>query len=194
MKKRWEYFVFTALTPIILTGLTAILLLNYWYAPSLLDPQVGPAYTVVAKEIPDKPSIIKGKPKRLVVPSADIDIKVAEGYFYASTNSWTLSEDKAHWANLTVIPNNNSGNTFIYGHNLPQVFSKLSEIKKGDKAYVYTKNDHVFTYEYKKKNTTSPNDLSLFEYEGDPMLTLQTCSGLWYQNRDLLWFELVEVN
>jgi hypothetical protein len=35
-----------------------------------------------------------------------------------------------------------------------------------------------------------PTDATLFEYKGKPILTIQTCSGVWYQNRQLFTFDL----
>ena len=94
---------------------------------------------------------------------------------------------------MTAPSNNQSGNTFIYGHNRPAVFAKLSKLQIGETVKVYTDNNHTFTYKFRSAYETSPNDASLFEYDGAPILTLQTCSGLWDQNRYLMTFDLVGV-
>lgn len=135
--------------------------------------------------------IIQGKPTRIVIPSIGVDLQVADGIYNSKTKAWTLSNDKAHYALITPEPNNQSGNTFIYGHNRKQVFSMLSEIKQGEVVVIHTDNGHTFFYAFRESRETNPNDDSLFTYKGPPILTLQTCSGLWYQNRFLLTFNLV---
>lgn len=136
---------------------------------------------------------ISGKPTRLVIPSLKIDITVADGIYNASSQTWTLSKDKAHYALMTPEPNNQEGNTFIYGHNRREVFANLAKLKIGETATVYTDNGHQFTYKFRSAYETNPTDSSLFDYQGPPILTLQTCSGVWYQNRYLMTFDLVEV-
>lgn len=136
---------------------------------------------------------ISGKPVRLVIPSLGIDLTVADGIYNPSDQSWTLSKDKAHYALMTPQANNQEGNTFIYGHNRKEVFAKLATLNIGETVTVHTDNGHQFTYKYRSAHETNPYDDSLFNYQGPPILTLQTCSGLWYQNRYLMTFDLVEV-
>lgn len=134
-----------------------------------------------------------GKPVRLVIPSVSIDLTVADGLYDQKTGAWTLSKDKAHYATITPFANNIEGNTFIYGHNRRSVFAPLLKMKTGDKALVYTDNNKVFTYTLRDFKDVDPTDASLFTYQGKPILTLQTCSGTWYENRRLFTFDFVSV-
>lgn len=134
-----------------------------------------------------------GKPVRISIPSVKIDLSVADGVYNQKTGAWTLSTDKAHYATITPFANNIKGNTFIYGHNRRSVFAPLLQIKVGDKAYVHTNNNKLFTYVFRESNDVDPSDVSLFAYQGDPILTLQTCSGTWYQDRRLFTFDFVGV-
>lgn len=137
--------------------------------------------------------LIMGEPNRIVIKSLGIDLPVASGQYYADSKTWELSGDKAHFASLSVASNNKTGNTLIYGHNNKQVFYSLNQIRPGAEVSVFTTNGKVFKYKFTTAAETSPNDSSVFNYKGPAMLTLQTCSGLWYQNRQLFAFELVEV-
>ncbi len=140
-----------------------------------------------------KPAIvIAGMPTRIYIPSLDIDLPVIKGYYDASNLSWTLSNDSAQYATSTPQPNNVGGNTFIYAHNLPKLFDDLHKIKSGDIVIVQTDN-HKFYYKFRNAYETTPYDTSLLSYKGAPILTLQTCSGLWYQNRQLFTFDFVRV-
>jgi len=147
---------------------------------------------VEVKPVATPASKISGKPVRIYIPSLDIDIPVIDGFYNAKSQTWTLTNDKAQYATITPEANNEAGNTFIYGHNRREVFSKLARIKPGEQAVIYTDNGHRFTYNFRTSVETDPYDDSLFHYQGAPILTLQTCSGIWYQNRQLFTFDLVE--
>lgn len=133
-------------------------------------------------------------PTRLQVQSVGIDIPVAKGYYNSNTQKWTLSLNKAHFAMMTKLPNTQTGNTYIYGHNRKGVFSSLPRIKQGAEAVVVTENNQTFRYRLTRSITTKPEDDSMLFYKGPPVLTLQTCTGAFYQNRTLYVFELVGVD
>ncbi len=144
-----------------------------------------------ASALPAQASYFSGEPTRIRIPSLNIDLSVVDGYYNKTTKAWTLTKDKVQYATITPQPNNKSGNTFMYGHNRPGVFNTLNKIKVGDEAIVTTANGHTFTYKFRTAYETNPNDDSLFQYQGAPILTVQTCSGVWYQNRQLFTFDLV---
>jgi len=154
--------------------------------PTVHIPAVAPA--------PEpKPSLITGKPVHLVIPSLGIDLAVADGAYNAKDGTWTLSKDKAHYALPTQQPNNESGNTLIYGHYRKGVFSSLHKLAPGAQVTVETDNGYRFTYTFQKSETVSPADTSVFTYTGAPRLTIQTCTGAFMQNRQLFYFGLTDV-
>lgn len=138
--------------------------------------------------------LIKGTPTHISIPSVGIDLEVIPGYYNSSDQSWTLSLDKAQWGTMTAQANNKEGDTYIYGHYRLHVFYTLPHVQPGDEAVVMTDNGHKFTYQFVSSVTTTPTDTSLFSYKGKPILVLQTCTGLWYQYRQLFTFHLVEVD
>ncbi len=140
-----------------------------------------------------KPEIIKGKPSRFIAEKAKINIELADGVYDTSNHSWTLAGDKAQYALITPEANNSVGNTFIYGHNNPKVFYNLTKLEIGDKVEVVTQNKKVFGYTLKDIKEVEPTDVSLFEYRGPAILTVQTCSGSWYEKRKLFTFEFNQV-
>lgn len=163
--------------------------INYWRNRHVQTVSAAHAFDTHS-DAPAPVQRIAGHPVTLQIPALNIDLAVANGYYNATSKSWTLSSDKAHYATITPEPNNQEGNTFIYGHNRRQVFASLSKIKPGDEVVLKTDNNHTFTYKFVSSYETNPNDDSLFNYRGAPILTLQTCSGLWYQNRQLFRFDL----
>ena len=147
---------------------------------------VGPAPIIQPQTL--KPQTISGYPVRLIVPSLRMDLRVADGVYNPKNGSWTLSRDKAHFAVMTAVPNNEAGNTLIYGHYRPEVFARLKSIKPGEKAIIQTDNGYRFIYTFRESNKVAPTDTSILVYNGPPQLTLQTCTGIWMQNRHLFTF------
>lgn len=152
-------------------------------------PLTVPFSSVVqAAPVDESNQIISGRPQRIQIASVGIDLIVAEGYFNEKEKTWTLSKDKAHYAVNTPLANNREGNTFIYGHNRKDVFRKLSGVKAGDEAVITTDNGHTFIYRFKAAYETNPNDATVFHYQGPSILTVQTCSGMRFENRQLFTF------
>jgi LPXTG-site transpeptidase (sortase) family protein len=149
--------------------------------------------TITTPTVIEKPQAITGKPTRLVIPSLKLDLSVLEGVYDTKSGRWTLSNDKVHYALMTMQPNDQQGNTLIYGHYRPGVFATLKSIKPGAEVHVMTDNGHTFIYKYKEAKTIDPTDTSILSYEGTPMLTLQTCTGAFMQNRQLFSFDFVTV-
>src|SRR5260221_12627952 len=138
-------------------------------------------------------ALIEGRPIKIKIPIAQIDIKVADGDFNKTSKSWTLSSDKALFATTTNLPNNKNGNTLIYGHNTNAVFYGTYKLATGDEAFLETDNGHTFIYKLTNTEIVKPTNLSVFNYVGKPRLTLQTCSGIFSENRKLFYFDLVKV-
>lgn len=152
-------------------------------------------FSVVANATPTvttQQPLVSGEPVRIQIPALQIDLPVIDGYYNKNSKTWTLTKDKVQYAAITPQPNNQEGNTFMYGHNRPGVFNTLNKIKPGDEVSITTANGHTLTYIFRTSYETSPTDVSLFEYKGAPILTIQTCSGLWYQNRQLFTFDLTK--
>ncbi|HSX34317.1 MAG TPA: sortase [Candidatus Saccharimonadales bacterium] len=151
-----------------------------------------PKTTAAPASTPTKP-VISGHPVSISIPSVNVTVPVVDGQFDAKTKEWTLGLHTAHWGVMTPQPNDTSGNTYIYGHYRPEVFAYLHNIKPGAQAIVTTDNGYTFTYTFESSVTVDPNDTSLFSYQGPSILTVQTCSGSWFQNRTLYKFTFTSV-
>lgn len=133
-------------------------------------------------------------PVSLTIPDADIEISVLPGYYNERSKQWTLTNNNAHFAMMSKMPNGISGNTFIYGHNRSSVFSRLANVTSGSKVYITTESGQTYIYEYRERYSTDPNDQTVLYFDGPARLTLQTCSGAFFQNRTLYIFDLVGKN
>ena len=138
----------------------------------------------------DVTPIVKGIPRHVSIPSLGVDTAVEDGYYNAKTGQWTISEESAFFATPTDEANSKAGNTFIYGHNSKKIFGKLLQIKPGAQAIIATDSGAQFIYTFASTVAVKPTDAQVLDYSGTPRLTLQTCSGLWNQNRQIFYFNL----
>jgi LPXTG-site transpeptidase (sortase) family protein len=134
---------------------------------------------------------ISGQPASISIPSLNMNIPIIPGYYNTKTKQWTLSLSDVQYATITPPPNNASGQTYFYGHYRSAVFARLHLIQIGALTSVTTTNGHVFTYKLQKVEVINPSDSSFLNYQGPPILTVQTCTGALFQNRQLFIFSLV---
>lgn len=159
-------------------------------APGQTTAAVAPVET---KPEPVAPKTISGHPIRVEAPTVGVDMPVVDGFYDAVANEWTLYDDKAQFGAMTSEPNDNSGQTFIYGHATQRVFGKLLNMKAGEETYVYSSNGYKFTYKLKETQTVTPTNTGILNYNGGPRLLLQTCVGTFSESRKFLIFDFVKV-
>lgn len=148
----------------------------------------------VAAVAPSAPAqkVVVGKPARIVVPSAAVDLPVVPQEPDPQTGVWPVSSEAANYAVNSVPANNHNGRTFIYAHATSNLFGPLLDLKAGDTALVYTANHHIFTYRFTYGQDVTPQTTSIFKNIGDAKgLVLMTCDGSYSQYRRLLYFDLV---
>lgn len=154
--------------------------------------------TIVHKApVPLPPKVIAGKPIRITIASAGIDLPVDEGTYNSADGSWTLSDTHAQFATMTQPANDHAGTTFIYGHGTDAVFGKIgiTPPPTGTVAQIYTDNGHVFFYTLQTVTDYSPADTSILENTstGSPRLIIQTCTGAFSEWRTMFTFAFQKV-
>lgn len=155
------------------------------YAATLLSKQSKPSLNF---------SVYQGdNPDRIIITSVGINVQIVPAAFDYSKKIWPVSQNAAQFVTLSALPNNQSGNTFIYAHNSGSLFGPTKNIKTGDLAYLQTQNGYVFEYVYQNDELVVPTDISVLKFSGDPSLTVLTCAGSWDNQRRLLHFKLVRV-
>lgn len=143
----------------------------------------------VAAKPPMQPNVVSGTPTELRITSLNMDLQIINGYYNVHNGQWTLTLDKVQYAVPSVLPNNYSGNTLLYGHYRPEVFARLHLIQSGAEADVLTSNGLTFKYTFQTSQAFDPTDTSIFLYQGPPRLTIQTCSGSLFQHRQMYYFK-----
>jgi hypothetical protein len=124
-------------------------------------------------------------------PDLDMSNSIIPGYYDKATGAWTLTDDDAQFATISSKPNNISGNTFIYGHYRPNVFAYLHLITPGTIATITTNNGYQFSYKFVDSYAVQPTDTEVLSTSISPVLTIQTCSGTFMQNRSMYVFSYV---
>lgn len=155
----------------------------------------SPAPQVVQKPTAPQIVVISGVPDRITIPSESVDLPVIPGTYDPSTDSWTLSGYKAQFATASAPANNVGGETFIYGHNNDYVFGALRHVTPtvGAEAMVYTANGRVFAYTFQKTWSVGPYDVGTLDYQGPPVLLIQTCTGSLNELRTMYLFTFEKV-
>jgi len=192
LKKARNFSVLLMLQVAVLLGVGY----GYFWSPPRQQPlRVLPASTLAAQTPtePPKQKNISGKPVHIQIPKLGIELQILDGVYNQQDNSWTLSDRLPHFALPSVPANNQAGSTLIYGHNNKYVFGSLNKLSVGDIAYVQTDNGHIFSYVYQTVQKVGPTDTSILAYQGPPILTLQTCTGLWNEWRQMFYFKLQTV-
>jgi LPXTG-site transpeptidase (sortase) family protein len=135
--------------------------------------------------------VISGKPVRVLIPSAGIDLPIVDGTYDSDKKLWSVSYVAANYATNTPLINNSKDRTIIYGHALKNIFGNLQNVKEGDKAYIYTDNGHIFGYTYASTQIVLPNNTDVFnQLTGPAGVYLMTCDGLWSSERRIVLFNL----
>jgi len=178
-----------------------------WYAIQPLS-LFGPVRTVSITKTAQLPhvvavpsfKVVSGLPVRIVLPDSSwlgvtVDLPVDEGYYDSTSNSWTLSGYRAQFMMISSLANNYAGETYIYGHNNDYVFGALRHVtpSPGAPALVYTSNGHIFEYGFVSASNFAPTNTSVLDYNGPPILVIQTCTGSFNEVRTLYKYNFVKV-
>ncbi len=185
------------------SGLTAVYLVTLlfaWYVSSPshqlfnnYKPAIAASYAPAVSPTLAPVKITSGRPIRIRLPSLGIDLPIDDGFFNDKTGEWTLSGYHAQFAVLSKLANDHDGNTFVYGHYNKYVFYNLKNVKPGAEVAIYTDNQYVFYYTFESAQNVKPSDTSELTYQGPPILTVQTCSGNWFEWRRMYTFKFEKV-
>lgn len=173
----------------VFVGLPAWLLISMQPTPQVRANVLPPRPVAVVQ----KQELLAGQPASVSLPRLGIELQVIDGQYDKSSDSWTLSEDKAQFATVTTPPNNETGNTFIYGHNTDAVFAPLTKLQPGDEAIIRTTNGLVFIYTFNSAKLVKPDATSTLASTPAPTLTLMTCEGIFSEARRVAVFDFEKV-
>jgi hypothetical protein len=184
------------------SSVSGLYILTLLFALLAFRPYLEPASNVIKVSsytpsslmlLNNKQNLVYGQPGRIIIPASNIDIPVNPGYYDSLDSSWTLSGYDAQFATISAVANNVAGDTFIYGHNNDFVFGSLrhNTPTPGSEALIYTTNNHILVYDFKNAYSLSPDNTSVLNYTGPPILTIQTCTGSLNEWRTMYQYDYV---
>lgn len=129
-------------------------------------------------------------PNRIVMSTVHIDLPVVSVPFENGT--WKVNSGVANYADGTSRISEKSGNVGIFAHDLENGFSRIKDLKTGDKVVVYAQG-YTATYEVTDGHTTTPADVETLFPTTQPVLTLITCEGFLSEQRYVIKAKLISV-
>lgn len=150
-------------------------------------------YLPAKRTSPPPKDIVSGTPIKLLIPAIGFDKEIVPGIYEEEAKNWQVLPRDIHFAETSRFANNHSGNTLIYAHNNRYAFGPLKQLQTDDKAQVITDNGYRFIYRLLQTTDHVPSDISIFSYDGAPLLTLMTCSGAFNEIRTFYTFEFEAV-
>ncbi|MGB4800641.1 MAG: sortase [Candidatus Saccharimonadales bacterium] len=156
-------------------------------------PSIPVAVAQASSDTSDEPAL-SGRPVHLSIPALGKQWDVLEGSYSTGSRTWTLNSTHVFWANLSEKLNTTQGTTLLYAHAQEQLFGDLPKLSLGDEVIVRTDNGYDFRYRLVGGETVMPDQSAVaFKKNGAPRLLLQTCTGAWWQKRQLFAFDILEV-
>lgn len=122
---------------------------------------------------------IVNDPVRILIPKADIDLKVVDAKIV--NGYWELSESTASYGLGSGHPGENN-NTVIFAHARTGLFYNLKDVRLNDIIYIFTKKQW-YRYKVNKINAVYPNQTEVIKPTKNEVLTLYTCTGFYDEKR-----------
>jgi LPXTG-site transpeptidase (sortase) family protein len=124
---------------------------------------------------------LKGElPAKIIIPSINIDLAIDIGKI--ENGVWQISYDKPTFLDSSARPGTN-GNIIIYGHNKKAIFGNLPYLSLGQKIFIKTTDNKIYTYVTYQKDFVGPDRVDLIAPTDKEELTIYTCWGLFDSQR-----------
>lgn len=136
---------------------------------------------------------VSGLPVHLTIRRLGISFPIAKGYYNIASQNWTLDSNHVFIDAYTnpnpIIGAGQTTDVFIYGHNFNNVLGKTTEMVPGDILTLTTDNGYVFHYYFVTSTAVIPSNVSVLTLESKQYpVMLVTCTGLWDQDRRIMYF------
>lgn len=163
-------------------ALTVALILNRLYLRYRVIPVER---SVVSQRVMDQGALDVESAPTIIYPFMSIETLGLTLPIYPARvvgGKWQTTTKGLSHAN-TSAPLGSTGNTVIYGHNWPNMFKRLPDLKPGDMITITLSETEARNYTVTYTATISPDDISLTKNTADSRLTLYTCTGLLDRDR-----------
>ena len=139
-----------------------------------------PSFTVSVSGDQPSESISSLMPVRLEIPDLGVNLPVLPGTI--TDGKWETTKKGASFLTSSALPGTR-GNSVFYGHNTPNLLSKLSRVKPGQEVVLTRQDGSQVIYSVQSTATVTPNQTHILDETRDERLTIFTCAGLFDQKR-----------
>ncbi|MFC1727363.1 sortase [Patescibacteria group bacterium] len=119
-------------------------------------------------------------PERLIIESVGINLPVIS--VPLENGTWRVTDRVANYAQGTSLINGRQGNVGLFGHDKPLAFSKIKDVKVGEKIVILAGN-YLVRYVVEEGLIVEPSQVNVFYPTDSPTLTLATCDGRFSERR-----------
>src|SRR3989344_3229149 len=135
-------------------------------------------------------SSVQFTPERIIIPGIQINLPIQS--VPLENGTWKVNEGVANYAQGTSLITDQGGNVGIYAHDQDQTFAHSKQLLPGDRIQIFGA-DNVATYEIVTGQTTTPDDVDVFNPTQNSQLTLVTCAGSLSENRYIVSAKLISI-
>ena len=139
-----------------------------------------PSFTVSVSGDQPSESISSLMPVRLEIPDLGVNLPVFPGTI--TDGKWETTKKGVSFLTSSALPGSH-GNSVFYGHNTPNLLSKLSRVKPGQEVVLTLQDGSRITYAVQFTATVTPNQTHVLDQTEDERLTIFICAGLFDQKR-----------
>lgn len=176
---------------IIYTGIFFVILSASFFAGNgVLKGELPTAHAAASATIDDKKVIA---PVRITIPSQSIDLSIAPGE-YDAKSGWSVEKQMANYI-PTMVSIGEPGALTVYGHDTPEVFSRIKNMQPGTEVRITASDGNVYQYlrDVSPAKIVAPDDVSILNEKTDHhKIYLLTCDGWRSEKRYVASLKLKE--
>ncbi|MBP7927534.1 sortase [Patescibacteria group bacterium] len=118
--------------------------------------------------------LIKNYPVKMAIPSLALELPVTPSKI--TNGKWQDPKNTVGYLQDSVLPGQ-KGNSIFYGHNFPNIFGTLDNIKSGDKVVVTFLDSTIMEFTVADTFTVTADQTHILKETVDERLTIYTCTG-----------------
>lgn len=126
--------------------------------------------------------VANNTPVKIVIEKLNVQLAVNKGDYEATSATWDLDDSNAFYASGTSA-------SLIYGHNTQAVFGQIHKLVQEDIVQLTYSDGTIKYFQMVNTRLVKPDDSSVL-FESNPReLMLLTCSGIFNENRRLVYLQ-----
>lgn len=109
-----------------------------------------------------------------------------------ANGTWAVTPNVANYAVETGVLSTEKGNIGLFAHDLQNGFENIKNLQNGD-IITLKGLDTTATYSVYSKFSTIPSNVDVFSQTSNPIVTVITCDGLFFEKRYVVQASLIKL-